>query len=381
MLPSNEALTKLIGNVYDAAADASLWGPLLGEIGEISQADSAVLVMHQLGREVHTISASWRMEPEAGRQYQEHYGSVDVWAMRGRSKPAGHVCTSESICGFEELVTTEIYNDFMVKYDVAHGMFGLVENNASRWASVSLFRGSLSGDFKVSELETVNFLIPHIQRAFKLHFQFSELKARSEGIEKALDMLTAGVIFLGASGEVLLMNRRAEEVFGSKDGLLLSKGKLGAAVHTEALLLQAMIGGAVLTGGGKGLGAGGTILISRKKGRPLSVTVAPLRGFSCASPHPPAAVLFISDPELNPECPVDVLQRGYGLTPCEAKLASILVEGRSLQEAADLCGITHNTAKSQLKNVFWKTEVKRQGELIRLLLNTASGLRPGIAAK
>lgn len=63
------------------------------------------------------------------------------------------------------------------------------------------------------------------------------------------------------------------------------------------------------------------------------------------------------------------------------RLLQLEVEGRSLKEAADLCGVTHNTAKSQLKSVFWKTEVKRQGELIRLLLNTSGGLRPRIEKK
>jgi DNA-binding CsgD family transcriptional regulator len=37
-----------------------------------------------------------------------------------------------------------------------------------------------------------------------------------------------------------------------------------------------------------------------------------------------------------------------------------VVEGRALKEAADLCGITHNTAKSQLKSIFLKTNVRHQ---------------------
>jgi DNA-binding CsgD family transcriptional regulator len=47
-----------------------------------------------------------------------------------------------------------------------------------------------------------------------------------------------------------------------------------------------------------------------------------------------------------------------------------LLEGHSLTEAADSCGVTYNTAKSQLKIIFLKTSVQRQGDLIRLLLNT-----------
>jgi DNA-binding CsgD family transcriptional regulator len=48
----------------------------------------------------------------------------------------------------------------------------------------------------------------------------------------------------------------------------------------------------------------------------------------------------------------------------------VLLEGHSLKGAAELCGVTLNTAKSQLKGVFAKTQVQRQAELIRVLLNT-----------
>jgi DNA-binding CsgD family transcriptional regulator/PAS domain-containing protein len=376
VLPSKQVLTQLIGSVYDAASEPSLWEPFLGELAKTCRADSAALVMHNGGREVHAVSASWNLDPDGHRLYQQHYGSTDVWAMRGQSKADGPSCTSDWLCPLEELVTTEFYNDFLSRYDIVHGMFGLVGRSADSWASVSLYRGSHSRTFRVSDLGTLNLLVPHIQRALRLHFEFSELKARNEGMETALNMLTIGVILLGAKGEVLLMNRRAEEVLNRRDGLLLTNGKLSAAIYGESGRFQMMIGGAAHTGCGKGFSAGGTILISREKGRPISVTAAPLHEFSANLSQQPAAVLFISDPDQRVELPSDMLRRCYGLTPAEARLAMILVEGRSLKEAADSCAVTHNTAKSQLKSVFMKTQVRRQGELIRLLLNTSGFAQP-----
>ena len=94
--------------------------------------------------------------------------------------------------------------------------------------------------------------------------------------------------------------------------------------------------------------------------------------FSPGLSQRPAAVLFVSDPDQNVELPVDLLRRCYRLTPAEARLAVALLEGHSLKEAADSGRVTHNTAKSQLKSIFLKTDVKRQSELIRLLLNTGA---------
>jgi len=370
-LPSELALTNLVGKVYDAATDAALWEPFLGELAAAFRAEASALVMHHRTTEVHTVSASWNLVPDADRLYQQHYGSVDVWAMRGRSMPAGYVCASESLCSYAELATTEIYNDFLLRYRIVHGMFGLVENDGSRWASVSLYRGQGSNEFCDSDLEALNFLAPHVQRAFRLHFQFSKLKARSEGVEAALDMLSSGIIILGAKGEILLMNRWADDLLKHRDGLLASTGRLSATVRSESTRLQGMIHGAARTGSGKGLSSGGTMLISREKGRPLAVTVAPLREFNPFGSQQPAAALFVSDPDRCVELPEDLLRRCYGLTLAEARLTMALLEGKSLKEAADVCGVTHNTAKSELKVIFLKTQVNRQGELIRLLLNTA----------
>jgi DNA-binding CsgD family transcriptional regulator len=371
VLPSKQVLTRLIGSVYDAAAEPSRWETFLGDLVNACRADSAALVMHNYGREVHAVSGSWNLDPDGHRLYQQHYGSIDVWTMRAQSKLQGPACTSDWLCPREELVRTEFYNDFLSRYEIVHGMFGLIGHSENSWASVSLYRGSHSREFGVSDLGTLNLLVPHIRRAFGLRFQFSELKARNEGMEMALNMLTFGVILLGTKGEVLLMNSKAEQLLNRRDGLLLAHGKLGAAFSGESTRFQAIIGAAVRTGTGAGLSAGGSILISREKGRPISVTVAPLHEFSADLSQRPAAVVFISDSDQRVELPSDILQRCYGLTPAEARLAMVLLEGHSLRKAGDSCGVTNNTAKSQLKSVFLKTQVRRQGELIRLLLNTA----------
>ncbi len=370
MLPSKQVLNNLLGNLYEAACDAALWEEFLGQLARRCRGHSAALVMHHLVREVHTISASWNMDPEASRLYQQYYGSIDVWAMRGRDKPAGYVCTSESLCSPKELAGTQVYNDFMARYNVACGMFGLVENNSARWASLSIYRGSSSEEFRVADLDILTFLVPHMQRAFMLHFEFSGLNARAEGTEAALNMLSTGVIFLDDNGGILATNRTADELLRRKDGLRLEAGKLSASLPAESARLQAIIAGGVKTGNGKGLIAGGTILVSRESTKPLSVTVAPVQSAAVEIGQRAAAVVFVSDPDQKIEVPTQALQGYYGLTPAEARLAVLLLEGRTLNEAEELCGVTRNTAKSQLKSIFLKTGVQRQQELIRLLLRT-----------
>jgi len=198
-------------------------------------------------------------------------------------------------------------------------------------------------------------------------FQFSELKTRSADIELALNILTAGVIFVRSNGEVVLANTKAEELLRKRDGVLLAGGKLRALLTSESTYLQATIAGVMESKDGKELSAGGTILLPRRRGRPLRVTVAPLRNGTGLGHHA-GAVLFISDPDQNVKLPDDLLCGFYGLTPAESRLTMILLKGCSLKEAADRCRVTHNTARSQLKSIFVKTNVQSQAQLIRLVL-------------
>jgi DNA-binding CsgD family transcriptional regulator len=371
MLAGNETLSKLLGSLYDAAADPALWDLFLQQLTQSTGARSAGLVMLDVGQDVFTISRSWEVDPEATRLYQEHYGSIDVWAQRGLSKPAGYVCNSEALSSIEEMATTEIYNDFMVRFGVEHGLFGVLENSGSRWASVSLYRNSSRPAFQDSEQEILQFLAPHMQRAFKLHFQFSELRAQSVGLETALDMLPTGVIFLGTKGEVVLMNRSASAFVAERDGLLATRDGLRAERLGESSKLGEAILQAIATSNGNGLAASGTVLVSRRARPPLQIQISPIRNSVVQTSQPIAAVAFVVDPLRRERPEQEVLRALYGLTPAECRVALLLGDGHAPRKIANMVGVTDNTVRSQIKSIFSKTGVKRQGELIRLLLSNS----------
>jgi DNA-binding CsgD family transcriptional regulator len=84
----------------------------------------------------------------------------------------------------------------------------------------------------------------------------------------------------------------------------------------------------------------------------------------------PTAVLFIIDPDRNPVPSEKLLQTLYHLTPAEIRVCTHLLEGKSLVDAAELVGISINTAKTHLKSAFSKTGTARQSQLIKLLAHS-----------
>ena len=71
--------------------------------------------------------------------------------------------------------------------------------------------------------------------------------------------------------------------------------------------------------------------------------------------------------------PIDLLQRHFGLTPAEARLALHLVAGETLRSAEVKLSITYETARTHLKNIFNKTGTCRQAELLVVILTALPG--------
>ena len=114
--------------------------------------------------------------------------------------------------------------------------------------------------------------------------------------------------------------------------------------------------------------------------------VVPLRTKGeAAGDRAPAAAVFVSDPEVPLDSNQQHLRELYALTVVEARLAAWLAQGKSVHEAAAAMGITVNTARAYLKRIYDKTGVRRQPELVRVLLSLprlkpAQGTQGGRAA-
>ena len=64
------------------------------------------------------------------------------------------------------------------------------------------------------------------------------------------------------------------------------------------------------------------------------------------------------------------LQERYGLTETEVSLLADLLRDESYAQIAEQRGVTENTVRSQIKQVFDKTGIRRRTELVSLLLGT-----------
>ncbi|MGK9167248.1 helix-turn-helix transcriptional regulator [Inquilinus limosus] len=180
----------------------------------------------------------------------------------------------------------------------------------------------------------------------------------------ALDRLAHGMALVAPGGRVLFLNRAAAEIVAARDGLAIGAGRvLRAALSAEDAALQRLISPAAG-------GAGGCLAVSRPSGaRPYAVQAAPLGSALRPADRAPApAMLLILDPDAGPEPSPATLQRLYGLTTAEARVALLSLRGAGLRPIAEELSVSVSTVRIHLQRVFEKTGTHRQAALVRLLL-------------
>ncbi|MCB1470422.1 MAG: helix-turn-helix transcriptional regulator [Rhizobiaceae bacterium] len=63
----------------------------------------------------------------------------------------------------------------------------------------------------------------------------------------------------------------------------------------------------------------------------------------------------------------------YGLTPCEVRTALAVVKGQNTAEVAGERGLSVHTVRNQLKSALSKLGVRRQADLVRVIMRLGSG--------
>jgi len=226
------------------------------------------------------------------------------------------------------------------------------------------------GDYLVkhlADLEAIHVAVRaaaqrHLTRRTQQHIH-DQLRDDVASLVQLLDHVPVGVALLDREARPRIANAPVRELLGRRDGLTLGPdGRL----NTEDRSTNEQIHALLQALAERSSHAGGAWTAGRESiDEPLHLVLSPLRqGHSSSA----VAALLVHDPTRPCSAPESLLQRVHGLTPAEASLASVMMQGCPVEEAADRLGVSVNTAKTHLKRVFAKTGVTRQAELVYLLL-------------
>jgi DNA-binding CsgD family transcriptional regulator len=370
-MAADDKLLEVIGSVYEAALDASLWPTALDQVCEWCGVPGILMALIDNATRQGLFLVEYGLTDEAIQPY-----ASDIMPSCPRTERFFAYPERQFHFDYQHLSECEISRDgcYDRLQEVTGYRYYLAAKLVSRknWtAVVSLQRTHRQGHVGQQDIERFAPLFPHLGRAVEIAQRLGTASLQSAAALDAMGRVPFAMFVLASDGEVMFMNEAAEAVLAAGEGLCLDERRLRSLSRSANPTLQRLIASAVETFLGTGTGGGGSMRLPRPSGRrDYAVLVAPLsvQKTVFADKHPAAAV-FVTDPEKEQDISAARLQDLHGLTPAEARVGAAVVGGRTVKEIARAQGTSLNTVRSQLKSVFDKLGVHRQSDLVRRLLS------------
>lgn len=377
MSPEKKSL-PLIRRIYEAALDAAAWQGFVEALSDAYHGASVGFALQLPGIPTGegALYAVGGFKPEYRPVFAAHVARGLPWEAARRDNFVGRFGIGSEVFPDAEVAGTDFYKEWMKPQDLAPVCpigHTLALENGSPVASLAIFRTGRGGPWKPADLGLGDLLVPHLAQAYRIHRRVRTNAALAE----AIDRLPTGVILLDSRGQRVVSNRAAQYILDLDDGLSMDAGVPHATRPEDDEMLQRMIQQSTRTITTGQVPDGSVMSVTRTSGRrPFPLMVTPLLSATPESTISDAtAVVYVTDLDSNTLPRSEVLRSLYALTGAEIELVELLCDGCSLETAAARRGVTMNTARSQLKQIFHKTRTSRQSELVRLVLAGVAPIR------
>ena len=307
--------------------------------------------------------------------YFDNYYPHDERVPRVAQLPDGELAHMADLYTAEELKTSAAFNEALPRGGYQNGLNVRLEGPHGS-SIVWVLADSLErGGWGSSQIEVIEYLLPHIRHYVRVRGALAKAEALGSSLTDMLDNTRVGVIHLGPNGNIVAANDRVREILRRGEGLLDGGGRLSAWLPPDNTRLKEILAGALRTSGDEPAG-GSTTIRRRPLKPPLTVHVSPLKGIDWDFGIGPVAALVLivehqtqakfNLPNAN-QIDSALVSTTLGLTPAEGHVAAMLAQGETVRSIAVTTSRKESSIRWHLRQIFKKTGVSRQADLVRLV--------------
>ncbi|WP_052452193.1 helix-turn-helix transcriptional regulator [Noviherbaspirillum autotrophicum] len=365
--PLHVSIDPLLAKLYDGVTSANGFQDFIEALVTSFDLKAVTLIVHHA--ETHEVKGLWLcgITPDWVERYALDYAQEDMLAQHIVASPVAHFYASNlDVANPERFPQTRFFREWLEPQGVAYAAGAIVLREGAWCTQIILQRAPAQPAFSRAEVDMLDLLMPHMQRALQMRERFAELQLGQDFLAGGLDLLAMPTIFFDEHSRAAHLNKRAKALLAENSLLRLDDGHLVASNVEASRKLNYEIASAIQASRGGAAPLNEVVLLPRPERLPLMLMVAPLR-LDAGQAHG-AALLFVFDPDDAPSLTADRVRKLFGLSEAEAGLAVALCAGCTLEDIARERKVSPNTVKSQLKSVFAKTGTNRQTELVSMLL-------------
>lgn len=364
---------SLLGELYDAAIDDHSWSRYLGHVRELFRANYVTLIIRApQDSEQGLMVVSGDIEGEGSFNYIAYPHSQTPFV----NCPTNRVFTVTDLMSYASWEASDYYQRHCVPQQVYHVMGVDLVVPAGGVFRFRITRPKGTNDFSRAEKLLCSSLIPHMTRALHIHSLIGHKESLNALYSQAIGRLAIATLVLDANGSIIEANQTARDMLSAADGLKIVGGRLEASYPGDNRRLYQALRSALSSEREQAAALAEALSVARPSGQvSLGLLIEPVPDHEWEDAQDqPHVVVYVRDAVGRSMLSAAMTRQVFGFTPSESALAMELANGLSLEEAANSLGIRRNTARAHLRAIFSKTGVRRQTELVRLMLNSVVSL-------
>ncbi len=364
---------QLVLSIHDGSHDDATITVALDRMRQHFKANFVTLILRIPGVEdVGLMLVSGDLAVHGQLAYISYYRSLTPFS--GQSIDT--VFTQRDVMTDEEWVKTDYYQTSCKYQNVFHVMGADISTEHDGVFRLRITRAESEPAFDEQDRALCQMLLPHIRSAFYVRSMLGRSESMGNLYADAINRLSVATILLNDKGVVQKLNDYAQTLLERSDGLKLVGDRLEASYPSDNKELQKRIKDAFDARERREPISSEPLSVTRPSGEVnLGIVFETVPDTSWLDDGDRSALLlYVRDAVNKSSVSSSVAKELFDFTPAETALALELANGLSLEDTAEKLGIMRNTARAHLRAIFSKTGVRRQAELVRVMLNSVVAL-------
>lgn len=357
------AILDLIGKLYDAALDPSLWQSTLEAFARHYDASHAVL----MDENFRVMTSEVFLGSKSLAVTHNHYNQSVIFTSPLRvpvlmTKKVGEIFCPTDLLSPAEYVATRYYQTYIQPNGWGDAILAILNKTDEKVDLFCITRMDTKPMYNAVERAELQMLMPHIQRAFQINRALEKKNSEISDLRAAVDEVATAIFFLDSNAHVAHMNAAARKLLIRNDILSIELDQLKTTnIKSQKLFEKALDLDAA--------DHAQEFLFPSTTGDDYIFRVLPLsKEHTRASVDGRAsAMLFVKRAEIVPSSSIELIARRYHLTPREMNVLVAIIEAGGVPDASAILGLKPGTVRTHLKSVFAKTGLKSQMELAKLV--------------
>ena len=366
-------LSGLIGSIYDAALEPSLWPSVLGRAAEFVGGPAAALFSKDASSKTGFVAYDSGIDPHYKRLYFEKYIKLDPATTGHFFAKVEEPMATADLVPYDEFAQSRFYLEWAKPQGLVDFVASVLDKSMTGAAMFGVFRHERDGVVDEEARRRMQLVTPHIRRSVLIGRLIDLKTAEAETFSGVLDSLNAGMFLVDAAARIVHANAAglamlsAGEPLRSMNGIFCASDPL-ADKHLHEVFAAAGEGDAAI--GIKGI----AVPLADGKGGRHVAHVLPLTAGArsrAGAAYRAVAAVFVREAALDMASPPELVAKAYKLTPTELRILLAIVEVGGVPEVAVALGIAESTVKTHLGRLFEKTGAKRQADLVKIFAGYA----------